>query len=204
MVVLIVLAAVLITRPWAGDDSAPTDTTGEEADTVRVRRGAYVGEPVKEVRAALEDKGLSTKTENRTNPGGETAGTVADLDPTGEVETGSTITLQVWGDPPVVEDDTDEDDADDAEDAEEKARKEAEKEAEKAEKEAEDALKEEEKQPAPSSDPSQGSGGPPPPEATSTTKNGRTAPDGQTSPGPSPGAGSSARKDTAETQQKGN
>ena len=73
------------------------------ADTVKVNKGAYVGQPVDEVRADLEDKGLETKVETEENPGDEEAGTVADLSPTGVVDKGEVITLQVWDDPPAPE-----------------------------------------------------------------------------------------------------
>jgi len=67
---------------------------------VRVRAAAYIGEPVGDVESALADKGLETDTNEVDNSGDHEAGTVADLSPTGRVEKGSTITLDVWGDPP--------------------------------------------------------------------------------------------------------
>ena len=65
--------------------------------------GRTSAEPVDEVRADLEDKGLETKVETEENPGDEDAGTVADLSPTGVVDKGEVITLQVWDDPPAPE-----------------------------------------------------------------------------------------------------
>jgi hypothetical protein len=104
LLALIMLGALLVTRPWADDGSATDDGTTESSadpgDTVRVRRAAYVGEPVGDVVSALENKDLETETETRDNPGDQEPGTVADLNPTGRVERGATITLQVWGDPP--------------------------------------------------------------------------------------------------------
>jgi serine/threonine-protein kinase len=103
--VLLLLAALLVTRPWSQD---PAGSEGDgTSDTVRVRKAAYVGEPVGEVRAALRKKGLKTRVESATNPGEEQADTVADLSPTGTVEKGATITLQVWGEPPASEPTTD-------------------------------------------------------------------------------------------------
>ena len=104
LLALVLLAALLITHPWTDDTPSSPDGNGAspsaDADTVRVRRAAYIGEPVDEVVEALENKDLKTETETQENPGGEEPDTVADLDPTGLVEKGSTITIQVWGDPP--------------------------------------------------------------------------------------------------------
>jgi tRNA A-37 threonylcarbamoyl transferase component Bud32 len=105
---LVVVLALLITHPWTDDTAASTSdgagaTTPVEAkqsDTVRVRRAAYVGQPVDEVRSALRDKGLKTTTDTQDNPGDQEADTVADLSPTGQVKKGATIALQVWGEPP--------------------------------------------------------------------------------------------------------
>jgi outer membrane biosynthesis protein TonB len=100
--VLILLGALLIWSPWSNDDA---DTTGDDpaADTVRVRKAAYVGKPVDEVENALGDKGLETEVETIDNPGDEEAGTVADLSPFGKVAEGELITLEVWDDPPAPE-----------------------------------------------------------------------------------------------------
>ncbi len=96
-VVLLVLVALLVAHPWT-DDTADEPTPG--ADTVRVKASAYIGEPVEDVEAALADKGLKTTTDTVDNSGDHEAGTVADLDPTGEVAQGATITLDVWGEAP--------------------------------------------------------------------------------------------------------
>ncbi len=95
---LLLLVALLVWSPWS--DDAETTDGDPAADTVKVDKGAYVGQPVDEVRADLEDKGLETKVETEENPGDEDAGTVADLSPTGVVDKGEVITLQVWDDPP--------------------------------------------------------------------------------------------------------
>ncbi len=103
LLALLLLGALLVARPWAGDGTATEDGTeasADASDTVRVRRAAFIGEPVSDVVSALENKDLRTETETQANPGDQQAGTVADLDPTGLVEKGSTITIQVWGDPP--------------------------------------------------------------------------------------------------------
>jgi tRNA A-37 threonylcarbamoyl transferase component Bud32 len=105
LLVVVLLAALLIAHPWTGDGSSgdganPTETPNPQSDTVRVRRAAYIGEPVDDVVAALRDKGLKTKVETKDNPGDEDADTVDDLSPTGTVDKGSTITIEAWGDPP--------------------------------------------------------------------------------------------------------
>jgi len=113
LLALVLLGALLVTRPWADDGSATDDGTESSADagdTVRVRRAAFIGEPLSDVVSALENKDLKAETETQDNPGDQEAGTVADLDPTGLVEKGSTITIQVWGDPP--DEPTDEETAD--------------------------------------------------------------------------------------------
>jgi eukaryotic-like serine/threonine-protein kinase len=94
---LLVVIALLVARPWA--DETPADET-PASDKVRVRAAVYIGDPVEDVEAALADKGLETTTNQIDNPGDETAGTVADLSPTGRVDRGSTIELDVWGEPP--------------------------------------------------------------------------------------------------------
>jgi hypothetical protein len=101
---LIVVVALLVAHPWTNADTTADNPPGT-GDTVRVRAAAYIGEPVQEVEAALADKGLKTKTSDRDNSGNHDAGTVAALDPTGKVEKGTTITLDVWGDPPADEGD---------------------------------------------------------------------------------------------------
>ncbi len=101
LLALVVLGALLVWSPWSQD----ADTTGDDPSTtnVRVRKAAYVGQPVGEVRRALREKGLETQVETEENPGGEQAGTVADLSPTGVVDEGEVITLQVWDEPPAPE-----------------------------------------------------------------------------------------------------
>ncbi len=99
LLALALLVALLVARPWTQDGTNPSD----EGDTVSVRRADYVGRAADEAVAALEDQGLQTVTETRENPGDQDTDTVADLNPTGQVDAGATITLQVWGDRPAPE-----------------------------------------------------------------------------------------------------
>ena len=128
LLALAVLVAVilLLTRPWEDDtptqqqpDPTPTPTAEattpepepeptetqpeEEPEQVEVVASDYIGRSVSIVETELRAKGLKTKTETRDNPGDEEQDTVADLAPTGQVDPGTTITLQVWGEPPPVE-----------------------------------------------------------------------------------------------------
>jgi beta-lactam-binding protein with PASTA domain len=66
---------------------------------VQVDPDDYVGEPQSDAEARLQDAGLDPVSESRANPGGEEAGTVAAVRPTGEVEQGSPVTLEVWDEP---------------------------------------------------------------------------------------------------------
>jgi serine/threonine-protein kinase len=86
--------------PGAGSSTPPSDVTPSATATVQVRAAAYVGTRAAEVRAALAALGLQTSVAEVHNPGGHTAGTVADLDPTGRVPVGATVTVQVWGPAP--------------------------------------------------------------------------------------------------------
>ncbi len=105
---------LLIAAPWSSDDATdtnqPSETPSSAApsqqqedpapETVDVNRDDFIGKPVGQVEATLQERGLKTRTEEKTNPGGEKAGTVADLDPTGTLDKGSLVTIQAWGDPP--------------------------------------------------------------------------------------------------------
>ena len=83
------MIALLIAQPWS-DDTPTDDGTPTGQETVRVRAADYIGDPVEEVEAALKEKGLGTWTNEIDNSGDHEAGTVADLDPTGEVKVGTT------------------------------------------------------------------------------------------------------------------
>jgi serine/threonine-protein kinase len=96
LLALVVVVALLVAHPWTDDTAADDGTTD---DRVQVKASQYIGEPVEKVEAALAEKGLETETDEVTNDGNREAGTVADLSPTGRVEPGTTITLQVWGEP---------------------------------------------------------------------------------------------------------
>jgi serine/threonine-protein kinase len=121
-----VAVILLLTRPWEDDtptrqqpDPTPTPTAEattpepepeptetqpeEEPEQVEVVASDYIGRSASIVETELRAKGLKTKTETRDNPGDQEQDTVADLAPTGQVDPGTTITLQVWGEPPPVE-----------------------------------------------------------------------------------------------------
>jgi serine/threonine-protein kinase len=72
---------------------------------VKVDPAAYIGKRATDVRAALAALGLKTTVHQVSNPGGRSAGTVAALRPTGRVAKGTTVTVDVWGAPPKVEND---------------------------------------------------------------------------------------------------
>ncbi len=112
---VILFIALLFAHPWDGDTAAaptakPTQSTPAAPAPkaqVTVAKDDYVGKPVAEVERALGTLGLKTRTEAKDNSGKETAGTVADLSPTGKVDAGATITLKVWGAPPPPQQDED-------------------------------------------------------------------------------------------------
>ncbi|KQT90877.1 hypothetical protein ASG49_14220 [Marmoricola sp. Leaf446] len=110
----LLLVVLLLTRPWADDPgttaaSEPTPTpspsatpseTAEEPTTIELDPDDYVGRPVGEVEAALADLGLETTTRPVTNDGSGDQGDEGDvtsLSPTGDVEEGESITLDVLG-----------------------------------------------------------------------------------------------------------
>ena len=107
--VLLILVAVVVAALGDGDGndtpapgSAPT-TPGVSTSPrpkVEVDKARYLGKPVAEVKAALAGLGLNTQVSTVRNPGGKTAGTVADLSPIGTVKASATITLDVWGTAP--------------------------------------------------------------------------------------------------------
>ncbi|ROR92955.1 protein kinase domain-containing protein [Nocardioides aurantiacus] len=113
----LLLVVLLLTRPWAddtdtaaGDDPAPTPSasatpseTAEATPTVSLDPDDFVGRPVGEVESALADLGLETTTRPVPNDGSGDQGDEGDvtsLSPTGDVEEGETITLDVLGAPP--------------------------------------------------------------------------------------------------------
>ena len=68
----------------------------ESEQSVEVVAEDYLGLPVAQARRRLTGLGLRCVVERRANPGTEEAGTVADVDPTGSLEAGTTVTLTVW------------------------------------------------------------------------------------------------------------
>jgi beta-lactam-binding protein with PASTA domain len=97
----------------APDGSTPATTAATSA-TVVVDPKKYVGQPVEEVQSALRKLGLDTRVEDRANPGDQSEGTVAALDSSGKVATGSVVVLAVWGAPPAAKDEPKKDDKDGA------------------------------------------------------------------------------------------
>ena len=99
----LLLVALLIAHPWTGSSPQHSDGSASQVSAhrqVRVHKAAYVGQPVASVRSKLAAKGLKTSSTPATNDGSHTPGTVADLFPTGRVDRGTTIRLQVWGQAP--------------------------------------------------------------------------------------------------------
>ncbi len=94
--------------PSAGASSTTTtgaasNTSDEEspaADTVTVDPATYVGLKAPEAEKQLREAGLNPVLTERENPGDEKDGTVAAVSPTGEVERGSDVTVEVWGKAP--------------------------------------------------------------------------------------------------------
>ncbi|HLN78264.1 MAG TPA: serine/threonine protein kinase [Nocardioidaceae bacterium] len=104
-----VLAIVLATAAFAGDhndtpaaaQAAPTEpspTPSKQADDrVRVREAAYVGRDAKEVKAELEKLGLKVREEKVTpDSPDQLEHTVGAVRPTGLLDPGASVTLEVW------------------------------------------------------------------------------------------------------------
>ena len=64
--------------------------------TVTVDPAAYVGLPEGEAVKKLRDAGLDPVVAKKANPGDQQEGTVASVDPTGQVTPGSEVTVAVW------------------------------------------------------------------------------------------------------------
>jgi serine/threonine protein kinase len=126
LLALLLLVVLLLTRPWESDQTSgatgpstprssptakasasetpsdsptpsPSPSKSQSPDQVTVDKAAYVGQPVDQVKQALKDLGLKTTTQVQDNPGDQQEASVADLSPTGQVDPGSTVALQVWG-----------------------------------------------------------------------------------------------------------
>ncbi|WP_127479370.1 serine/threonine-protein kinase [Nocardioides pantholopis] len=81
------------------DPTTPDDPT-TAAETVNVSPGSYVGRDVSDVEAELRDQGLRVSLERLDNPGGREEDQVESVNPTGQVEVGSTIRVRYWGPEP--------------------------------------------------------------------------------------------------------
>jgi hypothetical protein len=82
-------------------DSPPEEPSpSEEPETVTVDEGDYVGEDRKVAEDRLKELGLQPRVEKIENDGSGEEDTVASVSPTGEVEEGTEITLEVWDKPP--------------------------------------------------------------------------------------------------------
>ena len=110
LVVALVIAAIYLLTRGDGDNEQPTEPTTSETtptssptestpETVNVNADDYVGRDADEAAADLRQLGFNVTQRTVDNPGGEDAGTVSAVDPTGDVPSGSTITLSVWGEP---------------------------------------------------------------------------------------------------------
>ncbi len=111
-VAALLVLLLLVTRPWDDGDTTTADPTpspspsaqqsqaSEAPTTVSLDPDAYVGRPVDEVRGELDELGLDSTTRTVANDGDQDEGTVAALDPTGDVEEGTSITLDVVDAPP--------------------------------------------------------------------------------------------------------
>jgi serine/threonine-protein kinase len=95
------MVLLLLVRAWAtgGDDGTvattdrPTSAEATAPSTVDVAAQDYLGRPVADVRADLEGLGLTVDVER--TAGGGPVGTVKGVAPTGTVEAGSLVTLEV-------------------------------------------------------------------------------------------------------------
>ncbi|NHC22424.1 protein kinase [Nocardioides sp. IC4_145] len=105
LVAVLVVAGVVaaIALSGGGDDDDPVDTPSASAGTITIDEDDYVGRPVGDVRRDLARAGLKVTTEEVANPGGETAGLVTSVDPSGRLDEGERVTVQYWGPEPVVE-----------------------------------------------------------------------------------------------------
>ncbi|MBV9830780.1 MAG: PASTA domain-containing protein [Marmoricola sp.] len=122
---VLVVVLLLLTRPWESDStgtpqntppSSPASTSSSPSATpsptpsptptksqtpqVTINPGDYVGKPADQARSQLRALGMQTTSQTVDNPGDKQEGTVAGISPTGQVDEGSTITLQVYGPAP--------------------------------------------------------------------------------------------------------
>ncbi len=98
VIALLVLVPLLVWGMINAADDSPTEEPGVQQ--VEVDPDDYIGEPYDEAAADLEGKGLNPVRDERANPGGEEPEDVSAVDPSGTLDEGTTITLQVWGPEP--------------------------------------------------------------------------------------------------------
>jgi serine/threonine-protein kinase len=82
--------------PGASASNAGSTSSPASSGTVTVDPAAYVGLPEGEATKKLRDAGLDPVVEKKANPGDQQEGTVASVDPTGQVPQGSEVTVAVW------------------------------------------------------------------------------------------------------------
>jgi tRNA A-37 threonylcarbamoyl transferase component Bud32 len=121
LVPILLLAALVAWAVWQGLDDDPTtpvqDPTTPPAGTpattppttaatptpdtsIELDPDDYVGRPIDDVENDLEGLGLEVRRDQADNPGDETENEVFQVNPSGSVEEGETITVSYWGPPP--------------------------------------------------------------------------------------------------------
>jgi serine/threonine-protein kinase len=95
------------TAPSSTATSAPPSssapTTSAPPATVTIDENDYLGRDVKDVEKELKDLKLKVDTVEIDNPGTETEGAVAGVDPDGELQEGDPVTVSYYGKSPVPE-----------------------------------------------------------------------------------------------------
>jgi serine/threonine-protein kinase len=85
----------------APTESGPSETqTTQGPDTVEVNEGDYVGRPVDDVVAELQNLGLNVQRNQLDNPGDQEEGIVDGVNPSGTLEEGDSVTVSFWGPAP--------------------------------------------------------------------------------------------------------
>jgi serine/threonine-protein kinase len=84
--------------PTQTPTQTPTPTPTEEptTETVTVDEADYVGSDISDAEAALRELGLKVRKEKVDNPGDQTEGAVAAVDPTGTLDQGETVTVSYY------------------------------------------------------------------------------------------------------------
>ncbi len=102
----VLLVVALVSLASGGDEPGdtaqdePTAQTSPEDDRIRVAEDEYVGMEAGSAKEEIEALGLDVSEESLDNPGGNTEGTVASVEPHGLVPPESETTLFVWDDAP--------------------------------------------------------------------------------------------------------